>query len=168
MTTTILRPPLVDSDWIAGRLDDGTTRIVEIDVAPGAYREGHIPGAVLWNIYADLRAPAYAPIDTEALEALLSRSGVRPETTVVFYGYGAHLGYWLLRSHGHTEVRLMDGPREQWLQTVREWSLEEPTPEATAYPLRPPDPGMYVSSRDVLAMIGTDGAAIHSTAWFGK
>src|SRR5579864_7286722 len=132
--TTASVQQLVDPNWIAEHLDDASVRLIEVDVAPTTYREGHIPGALLWNIYADLRHPDYMPIDTPELERVLSRSGITRATTVVFYGYGAHLGYWLLESHGHRDVRLLDGPREQWLQAGEPWSVDEPEPAPSSYP----------------------------------
>jgi thiosulfate/3-mercaptopyruvate sulfurtransferase len=162
MTATIaaLPPPLVDPCWINDHLDDDAVRLIEIDVAPTAYREGHIRGALLWNIYADLRGPDYAPIDTAGLERLLSRSGVTRQTTVVFYGYGAHLGYWLLSSYGHDDVRLMDGPREQWLRSGHRWSRDEPAREATVYPLSAPDAHLHLSRNAVLATLGRPGQVL--------
>ncbi len=151
-TATTPRRPLVDPNWITQRLDDDAVRLVEIDVTPTAYQDGHIPGAVLWNIYTDLRNSDYDPIDTAGLERLLSRSGITRETTVVFYGYGAHLGYWLLKSHRHDDVRLMDGPREQWLD-AGEWSLQEPAHQGTAYPLEAPDAHLHVSRETVLTTL---------------
>jgi thiosulfate/3-mercaptopyruvate sulfurtransferase len=147
---------LVDPDWIAAHLDDPTVRLVEVDVSPAAYAQGHIPGAVLWNAYGDLRGPGYAPIGTAAFSALLSRSGLTPDEAIVFYGYGAHLGYWLLTAYGHERVRLMDGPRERWLEAGHSWSLESPTPEPTAYALADGDPRLRVSLETVEAMVGTD------------
>jgi len=154
---------IVDPEWIAEHLGDDSVRLVEVDVAPSAYRAGHIPNAQLWNIYADLRRPGYAPIDTAELERLLSRTGVTPETTVVFYGYGAHLGLWLLRSHGHRDARLLDGPRDQWLEIAGTWSTDTTTPVPTSYPLTAPDPSVHVSREAVLAMIGGPGSVLLDT-----
>jgi 3-mercaptopyruvate sulfurtransferase SseA len=64
--------------------------------------------------YADLRDENYKPVGLGELERLLSRSGISPETRVVVYGYGAALGFWLLRAHGHEDVRMLMGPRDQW------------------------------------------------------
>ena len=153
--------PLVDPAWIADHLNDDTVRVIEVDVAPAAYRDGHIPNAVLWNIYADLRGPDYTPIGKAGLERLLSRSGVTRETSVVFYGYGAHLCYWLLKSYGHDDVCLMDGPREQWVQSGREWSVEQPSDAAVVYELAAPNPHLHLSREAVLALLGqTDGVLL--------
>jgi hypothetical protein len=97
----------VDVDWIAAHLGAPGVRLVEIDVSRAAYDEGHIAGAVLWNAYTDLRDPSYKPVGFAELERLLSRSGITPEPCVVTYGYSARLGFWLLRAHGHEDVRML-------------------------------------------------------------
>ena len=152
----------VDADWIDSRINDPAVKIVEIDVSAAAYTSGHIPGAVLWNAYTDLRHADYRPVSAGELEALLRKAGVRPETTVVFYGYGAHLGFWLLKSHGHDRVRLMDGPREQWLAAGRTWSEAVPTSAISDYLLRSQD--AFFSSKDELqAAIGRPSPVILDT-----
>ena len=50
---------LVDPAWLEDHLSDPHVRVVEVDVSPAAYDEGHIDGAVLWNIYADLKDAGY-------------------------------------------------------------------------------------------------------------
>jgi thiosulfate/3-mercaptopyruvate sulfurtransferase len=70
----------VDPKWVAEHLDDPAVRVVEVDVSAGAYDEGHIPGAVLWDAYRDLRHPDYTPIEPGELDAVLSRSGITPES----------------------------------------------------------------------------------------
>ena len=102
--------PLVDADWVAASLSDDSVRLIEVDVAATDYNQGHIPGALLWNIYADLRHADYTPIGSAELDELFSRSGIDRETTVVFYGYGAHLGYWLLKARGHGPVPCSTAP----------------------------------------------------------
>ena len=97
----------VDVDWIGAHLNDPDVRLVEIDVSRAAYDKGHIPGAVLWNAYTDLRDPNYSPVGLAELGRLLMRSGITPDTCVVTYGYSAPLGFWLLRAHGH-EVELCE------------------------------------------------------------
>jgi thiosulfate/3-mercaptopyruvate sulfurtransferase len=123
---------IVDVDWIAARIDDPRVRLIEVDVTRAVYDEGHIPGAVLWNAYTDLRDGDYRPVGQAELGRLLSRSGVTPETTVVFYGYGAPLGFWLLKSYGHADVRMLMGSREQWAQGGHEWSTDVTEPAANA------------------------------------
>jgi thiosulfate/3-mercaptopyruvate sulfurtransferase len=125
---------LVEPAWIAAHLDDPLVRLIEVDVSRAAYDGGHIPGAVLWNAYVDLRSPDYTPIDQRGLATLLSEAGVTPETTVVFYGYGQYLGLWLLKRHGHDRVLVLDGGRERWEAEGQAWSTDVVTPTPSDYP----------------------------------
>lgn len=134
----------VDVDWIAAHLDDPAVRLVEIDVSRAAYDAGHIPAAVLWNAYTDLRDPGYQPVGLAELARLLSRSGITPEACVVTYGYSAPLGFWLLRAHGHEDVRMLVGARDQWAQTGHEWSTDAATVRESVYP-------PIAAKRDLLA-----------------
>jgi thiosulfate/3-mercaptopyruvate sulfurtransferase len=164
MAATISSPTsstrLVDVDWVAARLSEERVRLIEVDVAPAAYREGHIRSALLWNIYADLRRPDYSPVTDHEIAELIARSGIDRETTVVFYGYGAHLGFWLLESRGHHRVLLLDGPREQWAASGRSWSRETHEPSPAAPAAKSGDPRSEATSEDVLAMIGASGRVI--------
>lgn len=149
----------VDPGFIAAHLGDPSTRIVEVDVSSAAYEAGHIPDAVLWNAYSDLRHPDYRRISHQELEELFRRSGISPETTVVTYGYGAHLGYWLLKSCGHDRAKLMDGPRDQWSSAGHEWSTDIPAPARSQYDLAGQE-SFIASEDDMLAMTGTTRGAI--------
>jgi Rhodanese-related sulfurtransferase len=145
---------LVDPDWIAAHLDDPGVRLIEVDVSPAAYREGHIPGAVLWNAYGDLRDGGYKPVGRAELERLLSRAGVEKETTLVFYGHGAPLGFWLMKAQGHGDVRMLAGDREQWPASGGEWSTEEPQAAEGSYRLTGENAGIQASRQAVEAAIG--------------
>jgi thiosulfate/3-mercaptopyruvate sulfurtransferase len=152
----------VDAAWIASHIDDSSVRCVEVDVSPSAYNAGHIPGAVLWNAYTDLRHSDYRPVSSAELQDLLRKSGVTPDMTIVFYGYGAHLGAWLLKSHGHDRVRLMDGSRDQWKTAGQNWSADVPTPMRSQYVLRAQNT-FFSSKEDVLEMIGQPSRVIVDT-----
>jgi thiosulfate/3-mercaptopyruvate sulfurtransferase len=71
----------VEAAWIASHVDDPMMRFVEIDVSAAAYNAGHIPGAVLWNAYTDLRHSNYRPVSAVELRDLLRKSGVTPDMT---------------------------------------------------------------------------------------
>jgi thiosulfate/3-mercaptopyruvate sulfurtransferase len=144
---------LVDPDWIAAHLNDPMVRVIELDVNRAAYEGGHIPGAVLWNAYSDLRHPDYTPIDATELGSLLSKSGLTPMTTVVFYGYAPYLGFWLMKSHGHDRVRLMDGPRDRWHHAGHPWTTDIPAPDWSSYPPPGEDGALVASQQAVQTMI---------------
>jgi thiosulfate/3-mercaptopyruvate sulfurtransferase len=111
-----------------------------------------VPGAVLWNAYADLRHPDYKPVDAAELERLLERFGVAPGTTLAFHGYAAHLGYWLVKAHGHARAVVMDRPREEW---GGPWSCETPARVRATHNLRPP---IGLVTREQL--LGFDGVVL--------
>ena len=69
---------LADPEWLQAHLSDPRVRVVEIDVSAAAYDDWHIDGAVLWNIYADLKDADYRLAGTAALERLVARSGIGP------------------------------------------------------------------------------------------
>jgi thiosulfate/3-mercaptopyruvate sulfurtransferase len=146
-TSTDHRHPgaFVDAAWLRERLDDAAVRVVEVDVSGARYKEGHIPGAVLWNAYTDLHHADYSAVDAGELEALLSKSGISPTTTVVFYGYAPYLGFWLMKSVGHCSVRILDSTRDAWVEGHGPWTAETSQVRAVAYSL-PPEPQTSVAS----------------------
>lgn len=150
----------VDPDWVAAHLDDPSARVVEVDVSAAAYSAGHIPGAVFWDAYVDLRHPDYSPIDPDELDALLSTSGVTRESTVVFYGYAPYLGLWLMDRQGHEQLRLMDGPRERWSESGHSWSTAVPEPKPSVYRRLGEHPELIVSRSEVQKLIGDSGAVL--------
>jgi thiosulfate/3-mercaptopyruvate sulfurtransferase len=141
-------------EWIAAHANDAEVRVVEVDVSPAAYEEGHIPGAVLWNAYSDLRHADYRPVDADELDTLLSSSGIARETTVALYGYAGILGYWLLQAHGHPRVRLMEDPREAWAEAGHAWSNDAPSPERVSYERGEEIAGLVVSREALEGLIG--------------
>ena len=154
MATQLTTDLMVDPEWIADHLDDPALHLVEVDVSPTAYDAGHIPGAVLWNAYSDLRRPDYSPVASDELVSLVSRSGIERSSTIVLYGYGAYLGFWLMKRFGHDRVLLMDGPRERWEQAGYRWARQAQHPAPVSYPDRGGDETIIASRDDVARLIG--------------
>lgn len=159
---------LVGPDWLAERLGDPRVRVVEVDVNPAAHAEGHIPGAVLWNVYRDLKDPDFRTVDAAAFSRLLARSGIDRTTTVVFHGYAPALGFWLMKVYGHPDVRILDLGREAWRSAGLPWT-SEPTevseltemPASADHP-RPveQDGGLRAGLADVRAAVEDDGRVL--------
>ncbi len=149
---------LVEPGWLAAHLGDPDLRVVEVDVSPAAYDDWHIDGAVLWNVYQDLKDADYRPVDTGALQRLLARLGIRPQSTVVFYGYAPALGLWLMKLYGHVDVRILDGSREAWRAAGHPWSNTPSKPATAEYPLGEPDGHIRADQtavRDAIDQTGT-------------
>jgi thiosulfate/3-mercaptopyruvate sulfurtransferase len=126
---------LVDTEWLQRHLDDPGVRVVEVDVGPSTYAEGHIPGAVLWNIYQDVKGTDYQTVDRAAVEDLIQRSGISVDSTVVFYGYAPAMGYWLVKLYGHPQARVLNASRDTWQREGRPWTAEISAPSVTSYHL---------------------------------
>jgi thiosulfate/3-mercaptopyruvate sulfurtransferase len=75
---------LVDPGWLEAHLHDPSVRVVEVDVSAAGYGEWHVDGATAWNVYADLKDADYQLITAPEVRRLFERSGIGPDTTVVF------------------------------------------------------------------------------------
>jgi thiosulfate/3-mercaptopyruvate sulfurtransferase len=129
---------LVSTDWLAEHLNDPTIRIVESNEDPLLYPSGHIPGAVQVDWVQDLNDPLRRDyLDRAGFEALASRIGITPETTVVFYGdknnWWATYALWVFRLFGHDKVKVLDGGRVKWTKEERELTRDVPSYPATSY-----------------------------------
>jgi len=154
---------LVDPGWLQAHLSDPRVRVVEVDVSPAAYDDWHIDGAVLWNIYADLKNADYRLVGSAALERLVARSGVGPDSTVVFYGYAPALGLWLMKLYGHPDVRILDCSRDTWRAGGYPWSTAASEPPAGGFCLADEDSRIRADQaavREAISQPGTTREAI--------
>jgi thiosulfate/3-mercaptopyruvate sulfurtransferase len=151
---------LVDPGWLEAHLHDPAVRVVEVDVSRATYDQGHIDQAVLWNVYSDLKDRDYRLADHPAMRRLIERSGIGPDTTVVFYGYAPAMGFWLMKLYRHADVRILDCSRETWRRQGRAWSDEPAEPGAASYPLGEPDGRLRADHAAVLAAIGDRGVTV--------
>jgi thiosulfate/3-mercaptopyruvate sulfurtransferase len=151
---------LVDQSWLAAHLDDPRVRVVEVDVSPAAYNDWHIDGAVLWNIYSDLKDADYHLAGTAELEQLITRSGINPDSTVVFYGYGPALGFWLMRLYGHQDVRILNCSRDTWRSQGHPWSAATTQPAAGSVRFSDEDLRIRADREAVLDSIGQQGTTL--------
>ena len=129
---------LVSTQWVAEHGGDANVRLVEVDVDTSAYDEGHIAGAVSFNWQSQLQQNVVRDIVSRSeMEALLSSSGIAPDTTVILYGdnnnWFAAWAFWQLKYYGHNDVRLMNGGRALWLAENRPVSTDVPSHAATQY-----------------------------------
>ena len=134
--------------------------MVEVDVSKLAHEQGHVDGAVLWDIYAELKDADYQLARTAAMERLLARSGITPDSTVVFYGYGPAMGFWLMKLYGHADVRILNCSRDAWRAEGRRWSSQQTSPAATSYPLRGQDGQLRAGHTEVAGAIGDPATTI--------
>ncbi len=138
---------LVDAAWVAEHRNDAGVRLAEVDVDTSAYEQGHIPGAVGWSWTTDLSDTVRRDIlSQEQFGALMSRSGIDENTTVVLYGdnnnWFAAWAFWQMKVYGHDDVRIMDGGRKKWLAEDRETTTDIPDVARTQYRVSNADPSL--------------------------
>jgi thiosulfate/3-mercaptopyruvate sulfurtransferase len=124
--------PLISAD----ALRDGLAGLTVLDVRyrlggpPGApeHAAGHVPGAAYVDLDTELSDPPSKPVDARGRHPLpstarfidaMQRAGVGLESSVVVYddwqGRAAARAWWLLRHHGHPDVRVLDGGWAAWV-----------------------------------------------------
>jgi thiosulfate/3-mercaptopyruvate sulfurtransferase len=153
---------LVETDWLAEHATDPSVRIFEVDVDTSAYDQGHVPGATGLNWRTDLQQrPVRDLLSTAQLEALLSKSGVTPSTTIALYGdnnnWFAAWFFWLLKYYGHDDVRLVNGGRTKWLAEQRPTTIDVPTFRETTYSAKSPDGSVRALRDYVLETVAKNG-----------
>jgi thiosulfate/3-mercaptopyruvate sulfurtransferase len=151
---------LVDPQWLDDHLDDPRVRVIEVDVSPAAYHDWHIDGAVLWNVYADVKDADYRLVGTAEMEQLLVRSGIGPDSTVVLYGYAPALGFWLMKLCSHPDVRILNCSRDSWRAAGHRCSSIASEPDAGSFHLGSQDPGIRADWVTVLAATGQPGIGL--------
>ncbi len=149
--TCRLPDSLVTTDWLAGRLDDDTIRIVDIrgyvhteDLGGGRqkasysgardeYLESHIPGSAFVDWTRDITDPEadvkaqIAPPDVfrRRMEAI----GVGDDTSVVIVDHtGGHMAtrmWWALAYYGKEDVAVLDGGFNRWSELGLPLTAEE-------------------------------------------
>jgi thiosulfate/3-mercaptopyruvate sulfurtransferase len=129
---------LVSTDWVNEHLHDPSVRLVESNEDVLLYPAGHIPGAVQVDWTADLNDHVRRDyIARKGFEALLSRIGATPKTTVVFYGdknnWWACYAFWVFQLFGHKNAKIMDGGRVKWTKEGRPMTRDVPAYSPTKY-----------------------------------
>ncbi|MCD4527327.1 sulfurtransferase [Nocardioides sp. cx-173] len=124
--------PLISTLELQARLGDRPGDLTLLDVryrlggpsGPEEYAAGHLPGAVYVDLDTVLASPAGSggrhPLpDPDAFEAAMRGLGVRDDRPVVVYddwsAHAAGRAWWLLRFHGHPDVRVLDGGLAAWV-----------------------------------------------------
>ena len=120
---------LVDTAWLAARLDAPDTRVVDGSWhLPNAgrdgrreYAENHIPGAVFFDIDEiadnDSGLPHTMP-SPEKFSSRVRKLGLGDGSRIVIYDSGNWMAaarvWWMFRLFGHTDVAVLDGGLAKW------------------------------------------------------
>jgi thiosulfate/3-mercaptopyruvate sulfurtransferase len=136
--------PLVSTDWLAARLEDPKTKIIDASFKlPGVlplpgddYLAAHLPGAVFFDVdhIADPNdaLPHMYP-DATRFAREVAALGISSGDTVVAYDSGgwvaAPRAWWMLLSFGHPNVKVLDGGLKKWLREGRPTHSGKVTPK---------------------------------------
>lgn len=140
---------LVDTAWLAAHLDDPNVRILDasyfvpggIEPARKQYDEGHIPGAIFFDIN-DVAEPGGTKDHTFPSAGVFANKvgalGICNDHHVVAYD---HLGgtcaaarvWFMFRAFGHTRVSILDGGRTKWSAEGRAMTQRAPQLAPTTF-----------------------------------
>ncbi len=150
---------LVSADWVTENFNNPKVVIVEVDEDTALYEQGHIENAITFHWRDDLQDGLIRDlISKEKFEALLSKSGISNDSTVVLYGgnnnWFATYAFWYFKVYGHQDVRLLDGGRKRWELDSRAFVTEVSTRTATRYVASERDNSIRAYRDEVIAAIG--------------
>ena len=150
---------LVSIDWVQENLNNSHVVFVEVDEDTSLYDKGHIQGAITFHWRDDLQDGLIRDlISKEKFEALLSKSGIANDSTVVLYGgnnnWFATYAFWYFKIYGHQDVRLIDGGRKLWELKGLPLVNEVPARAATRYVAKERDNSIRAFRDEVVAAIG--------------
>lgn len=158
--------PLIGVDELAARLGEVAVLDVRYRMGgppgPAEYAAGHVPGAVFVDLDTALAAPpgprGRHPLpDEDVFVQAMRAAGVSEGRPVVVYddwsGQAAARCWWLLRFHGHPDVRVLDGSWAAWQAAGLLVEQGEPAPAAT--------PGDFTARPG--AMPAVDAATVATT-----
>ncbi len=141
----------VAADWLAEHIDDPQIQILDARMAPAGqealrdmaaeYRDGHIPGAVFFDIEAlsDHTSPLpHMMPRAETFAVAMRELGVNSDKHLVVYDEGnlfsAPRAWWMLRTFGVEKVSIVAGGLEGWRRD--ELPLEKGEPDLPEGELR--------------------------------
>jgi thiosulfate/3-mercaptopyruvate sulfurtransferase len=147
---------LVNPAWIAENLDDRSIRIVEVSDMknPDLYFSGHIPKAVFWPWMESLwHRTSRDFIPPEGFAALMEKSGITQDTTIVLYSNQFQYACYAFRvcmMRGHSKVKILNGKRDVWIKENRSLTREVPHISPTSYPVRPSDENSRIRWEEIV------------------
>jgi len=149
---------LVETGWMVDRLGDPNIRVIEAGFDTDQFDLEHIPGALPWTWIRDFQHTLHKDIpDKKGWEALLGRSGIANDTTLIIYGAPgnayATYAFWILKIYGHVDVRILNGGREKWVAEKRPMTPEATEVDSTTYQAEDPDWSIRALRDHVMASI---------------
>ena len=173
---------LVDTDWLAGHLDDPGVRVLECTVylvpadVPGGYRvesgrakwaESHIPGAGFADLPEDLSdrgaSLRFMMPPTAQFAGAMSGYGVGEGVRVVLYDRFVNMWaarvWWMLRAFGFDDAAVLNGGWKKWTLEGRPVAADDGARAPRRFAAKP-RPQLIQDRAGVLAALGQEGACV--------
>lgn len=130
-TPRVRKDILVQTSWLAERLNDPRVVVIQVGRDRTAYDAGHIPGArliLMQEIVTERAGAANELRPAEELRKTFEGVGVTNGSRVVLYGdlLAASRAFFTLDYLGHRRAALLDGGFEKWKAEKRPVSTEAP------------------------------------------
>ena len=124
-----------------------------------------MPNAIAWNWTTELCDTLVRDIIPPAkFEALMAKSGIGNDTTVILYGdnnnWFAAWALWQMKVYGHQDVRIMNGGRKKWLAEGRELGNQTPSLAPATYRAGAADLSLRAFLPEVQAAVKSGRAAL--------
>ena len=173
---------LVETDWLAQRLEDPGVRVLECTVylqpadVPGGYRvesgrakwaAGHIPGAGFIDLQEELsdrtsKLRFMMPPAAQFAEAM-GRAGVGDGVRVIVYDRAVNMWaarvWWMLRAFGFDSAAVLNGGFKKWTVEGRPVATDTGTRPARPFTTRP-RPALMADKAGVRAALGESNACV--------
>jgi len=159
---------LVSTQWLADHLNDIHVRVLDasyfiqggVAEAKRLYAEGHIPGAVFFDIdvFADTSKPKIHAFPSAAIfEREAGKLGISNQNQVIVYDRmggtcAAARAWFMFRAFGHDSISVLDGGQDKWVRENRPLTTDVPNPSPREFRAQE-RPGHLVSKDGVLANI---------------
>ncbi|SEP12356.1 3-mercaptopyruvate sulfurtransferase [Aquisalimonas asiatica] len=166
--------PLVSVDWLARNRAEPHVRVVDASWhLPGANRDaaaefaqGHIPGAVFFDIDRVVDPEATLPHTLPSAEDFARAAGalgIGNDSHVVIYDtrglFSAARAWWMFRVFGHGQVSILDGGLPAWVQAGQPLETGDVPVEPRVFTARFQPDGVW-RLEDVQANLGSGDAVM--------
>ncbi len=160
---------LADNAWLAERLNDPFTRIVDLSPIED-YRQGHLPGAIhiWWQDLIEVNNSTYGMlVDPATRKRIFEQAGIDNTISVVAYdnagGRYAARFLWALLYSDYAAGRLLNGGIGSWRAEGRPITRDIPTIIPTRLPDIPPNETILINGPDLLAGLNQNSLTVIDT-----
>ena len=164
MAEHTLPQPLVNTAWLAERLDNASIKLLDSTCflptdsrdAGAEFLTEHLPGAVFFNVDQICEPNTGLPHtwpSAERFAAEVAQLGISNDDIVICYEAGRFMGasraWWMFKAFGHRQVAVLDGGLSQWKAEGRPLEIGSVSPTPGQYHAKL-QPGMVCDWRQVM------------------